>query len=212
MQTDKTQTANPSARADTPVQYIKGVGPRMAEKLSGLGLKTLEDVLYYYPRDWEDRRQFLPIRGAQAGRTMAFKGTLRSVHFTETRGGFAIVSALITDGTGELVCKWMRRRSYKYDVLQTFRKEFQEGKTLMVHGFLESDFSGLVMRVDEHDFLTGEPDDQINVGRIVPIYPATEGLTPKFLRRLAFEALHAARLDDPLPEKIRAQHRLLKIK
>ena len=198
-------------KPDTPVQYLKGVGPRMAEKLAGLGLRTLEDVLYYFPRDWEDRRQFVPILGAQVDREMTFRGTVKGVHFAETRGGFAIVTALISDGTGELACKWMRRRSFKYDVLQTFRKEFQPGRALLVHGKIERDLSGLVMMVTEHDFLAGSPEDQLHVGRIVPIYPATEGLTPKFLRRIAFEALQASGVEDPVPAAVRDRMRLMPI-
>ena len=89
---------------DTSVQYLKGVGPRMAAKLSSLEIKTLEDLLYYYPRDWEDRRQFAPLREARIGQEATFRGKIVGVDFSQSKKGLAVISALIQDQTGQLVC------------------------------------------------------------------------------------------------------------
>lgn len=184
------------------VQYIKGVGPKMAEKLSRLGIRTVEDLLYYYPRNWEDRRQFCPLKGAKNDQEMTFRGTIKSVHFAETPSGYAIVTALIQDESGQLFCKWMRRRSFKYDVLQTFRKELRNGVSIIVHGKVAQDFADKTMDVEEYEVLTNTQEDFIHIDRIVPIYPATEGLRPRFIRKLIYDVLQTTIVPNPLPKPI----------
>lgn len=192
-----------------PVQYLKGVGPKMAQKLASLGIRTLDDLLHHYPREWEDRRQFCPLREAKANQEMTFRGKVQAIDFKETRSGLAIVSASIQDGTGQLICRWIRKKSYRYDVLQTFRKELTPGITLLVHGKIEQDFSDKIMMVDEHEVFNGPDTDSIHLNRIVPIYPLTEGLRQKFLRGLVYEVLFSTTAQDPLPKSIQQSQSIL---
>ena len=191
------------------VRYAPGVGPKISEKLGKLGLQTIEDLLHYYPRTWEDRRALHPLKDARVDQEMSFFGKIVEVGFHETARGFAIVKALIEDDTGSLLCKWMRRRSYQYDVLKTFRTELKEGVSILAYGKVVFDFEGKSLNVEEHEVLTGSRQDSIHIDRIVPIYPVTEGVSPKFLRGLIHKVLGAASVCDPLPRKIAESEKLM---
>jgi len=185
-----------------PVQYAKGVGPKIAAKLAKLGIVTLADLLQYYPREWEDRRLSGPLRESKVDMPFAFRGTVQTATFTETGGGMAVVTAVLKEKTDELLCKWIRKRSFKYDVLETFRKELVAGKSVMVFGKIERDFAGKVMSVEEHAVMTGSKDDFVHVGRIVPIYALTKGLRPRLIRKLVYDFVDRVALPDPLPPAV----------
>lgn len=193
---------NPHYKMDTPVQYLKGVGPKMSEKLSKLGIHVLEDLLHYYPRDWEDRRQFCAIRDSKPDQEMTLRGKVISVHFTEVRNRLVIFKALISDGTEELPCKWIRKKSFYYDVLKTLKKEIIPGAVMIAHGKITFDFGGKMMSVDEYEILTDSEEDLIHVNRIVPVYSAMEGIKPRFLRKIIHDTLQTAEIRDPIPEPV----------
>lgn len=192
-----------------PVQYLRGVGPQISKKLAKLGIRTLEDLLYYVPRTWEDRRQFCPLRDAQPDREMTFRGKIADLNLLETASGYAVVSALIEDSTGRLVCKWMRKKSFKYDVLQPFKKEFRAGVQLIVHGKVVQDFADKLMQVEEYEVLTNSNEDFVHIDRIVPIYSLTEGLRQRFLRNLIYDALLTTPVTDALPRTLCAEADLM---
>ena len=187
---------------EMPVRFVPGVGPKMSEKLAKLGIRTVEDLLNYYPRTWEDRRAFRPLKDAKVNQEMTFFGKIREVDFLETARGFAIAKALLQDDTGILLCKWMRRKSFKYDVLRTFKKELKAGTDILVYGKVVFDFEGKSMNVEEYEVFTQAKEDLIHIDRIVPIYAVTEGIRPKFLRTLIHKALNSAAVGDPLPKWI----------
>jgi ATP-dependent DNA helicase RecG len=139
---------------------------------------------------------------------MTFRGKIMDVSFSETRSGLSVVSIVIQDQSGQLVCKWLRKKSYRYDVLYTFRKELVWGKTIIVHGKVTFDYGGKVMMVDEYEVLSDSQEDLIHINRIVPIYPAADGMRPRFLRKLVHEALHAVIPSDPMPEPLRQSEKL----
>src|SRR3989338_980585 len=202
----KSQT---SYKLSTPVQYLKGVGPKLSEKLKGLGIVTIEDLLHYYPRAWEDRRQLHSISELQPELVMTFKGTIRSVYFQETKTKIGIVSAVIEDGTGGLLCKWIRKLSYRYDVFYSFKKDLKPGNSILVNGKIIKDFAGCTMMVSEYEVLTQPEENLIHIGRIVPLYPATEGITSKSLRTIVYRALLCVQVTDPTPKIIQGAYYLM---
>ncbi len=187
--------------AGMPVRYVKGVGPAFAEKLSRLGILTIEDLLRYYPRDWEDRRCLKRIREAQVGESLALYGMIKDFNFIETPRGFAIAKAVIADETGSIPCRWMRRKSFSYDILQGFRKSFKSDAPMIVYGKVDLDQNGRWLAGEDYQVLDGPKTPLIHLNRIVPLYSATEGLNPSFLREKIFKTL-SAEIADPLPAEI----------
>lgn len=197
--------------SDTPIQYLKGVGPKISKIVKRLGINTVGDLQYYYPRAWEDRRAVGSIREAKNDQEITLRGTVKFVNFSETRSGLAIVTALVQDSTGQLFCKWIRRQSFKYDPLRSFRKELQPEIPIIVYGKIVQDFSGKTMMVEEYATLTNFNQKLIHINRIVPIHPTTQGISPKFLRKLVYDALHSNRMIDPLPTKIEKSQNMISL-
>lgn len=199
-------------KPEMPVRYLKGVGPRSAEKLSTLGIATLKDLIRYYPRAWEDRRCLKKIREAKPGDALALRGVVKDFNFIETPRGFAIAKARLADDSGALTCKWTRRRSFKYDVLQIFRKMFQKDQSMIVFGRVDFDQDGKSISVEESQVLNGQAQPLVHLDRIVPVYPATEGISVPFLRKLIYDALPKTEIPDPLPSDLQSHLNLMPLR
>ena len=94
---------------DTPVQYLKGVGPNLARLFSKLGVNTVRDLIFYFPRNWEDRRNVLPISKLITGTDCLVKGVIKSVRAEKTGRGFNLVKALISDESGSVCATWFNQ-------------------------------------------------------------------------------------------------------
>ena len=199
----RAHTAPPAARSrpgsplEASAQFIKGVGPARAQQLVRLGLHTVGDLLYHRPHRYEDRSRIASIGSLTPGNRATTQGTVVAV--SERRHGVYQFHAALSDETGILQATWFGQRY--------LRKLIRRGLRLIVHGKVER-YGALRMAVDEFEILTGDEDDRLHTGRIVPIHPATEGLTPRVLRTVIAAALASALPDVPeiLPAEIRRQH------
>lgn len=197
-----TRTSPPSRRASllAPIQFVKGVGPARAEQLARLGITTVEDLFYHRPHRYEDRRRLATIAELRFGRKESTQGTV--VALSERRHGTYQFQAAISDSTGVLQCTWFGQRY--------LRRLIKRGTRLIVYGKVDR-FGALVMTVEDFEILTGDEEDTLHTGRIVPVHRATEGLSPRVLRTIVHQAL-AAYADDVheiVPEEIRQRHGLL---
>ena len=187
----------PGSPLEAPAQFIKGVGPARAQQLARLGLHTVGDLLYHRPHRYEDRSRIAGIASLIPGEKGTTQGTVVAV--SERRHGVYQFHAALSDETGVLQATWFGQRF--------LRKLIKRGLRLIVHGKVER-FGALRMTVDEFEILTGDEEDRLHTGRIVPIHPATEGLTPRVLRTMVAAALASTLPDVPetLPAEIRRQH------
>ncbi len=102
----------------TPLQYLKGVGPKRAADLQRVGLSTVEDLLYRFPLRYEDRGHLRPISSLKAGEEVAIAGRIQSSRLRTTRRpGFRIFEALVGDASGSIVAVWMNQ-PYLQDILR----------------------------------------------------------------------------------------------
>ncbi|QJA05788.1 ATP-dependent DNA helicase RecG [Thermosulfurimonas marina] len=187
----------------TPVQYVKGVGPKLAARLATRGIHTVEDLLYFLPRAYEDRRRIIPIRELRAGQRAVVQGEVvlsGPVQFKRRR----VYEALISDGTGVLALKWFHFRE------GLLKEIFRPGTRVIVSGEV-SRFGGRFEIVHPEIENPEDPALDLHVGRILPVYPAIEGVSPKVLRRIVREAVegYAPYLASFIPPEILRRRGLL---
>ncbi len=193
-----TEGADPLA---TPLQFLKGVGPRRAADLEHAGLLTLEDLLYRFPLRYEDRSRLQSIASLKGGQTAAVSGRVLVSGLRSTRRpGFKIFEAAIDDGTGSLRAVWLNQ-PYLKDI-------FMRGQHVVLYGLVEMRGSvSLQITNPQYEILDDEDGETIHTGRIVPVYEKTGTVTPKMQRRLVYDVLQKlpTELPDPLPEDVRVR-------
>lgn len=180
------------SRLDSPVQYLKGVGPRRAESLAGLDIRRARDLLYHLPRRYEDASTVQPVAGLEVGDSAVVVGRVRSSGVIPTRKGLRIFQAVIEDDTGHITCAWpgqpwLDRRIRKGDLLLAAgRVRFFHGRQIQPREFaiLESGRRrpGSGSEVGSEDGSRG--DDTTSRGTIFVVYPASESVPQWVLRQL----------------------------
>jgi ATP-dependent DNA helicase RecG len=183
----------------TPLQFLKGVGPRRAADLERVGLVTVEDLLYRFPVRYEDRSRLHPIASLRPGQVASIAGRISSCGLRTTRRpGFKIFEALITDSSASIRATWLNQ-PFLRDVFTTGQRVVLFGPTEMRgHG-------GLQLTNPQYEILDDEDGETIHTGRIVPVYEKAGSVTAKMQRRLVYDALHQlpGDLPDQLPEPVR---------
>ncbi len=183
---------------ESPVQYLKGVGPRKAELLKKLGVESLKDLLYLSPRRWLDRSVIKPIGSVRNGETVTVIGEVLDAWVETTKGGKKIGTVVIWDGTGALTGRWFNQ--------DWVEKVFKKHMKVVFSGEI-SFFKGFQILNPEYEILESEDYELVHTGRIVPLYPLTAGLNQKFMRKLVKNVIenYLHMLHDPIPEEIRRE-------
>lgn len=182
-------------------RFIKGVGPTRFKGLRRLGINSVQDLLYFFPRCYEDRSKFTPIGNLRPGNTEMIKGEISDCRLIRTRRGLNITEIKVNDDSGLVSCVWFNQ-SYLKNVFRIKDKVVLYGKVDM--------FRGLKMNSPEFEIIRDEKKDSLNVGRIVPVYSLTEKLSQRVLRSVIYEALrtYANSLSEFLPYDIRNRNNL----
>ncbi len=193
---DRFATA-PRVTLDMPVQFLKGVGERRAALLRKLGIETALDLLYHVPHRYEDASTITAIAAVAPGMDVTVMGRVVSKGIIPTRKGLRIFQAVVRDATGLLEVSWpgqpfLDRTVNKEDVLLlTGPVRFYHGRQLQPREFVN----------------LGAEDSGSAQGRVLSVYPATEGMTAKQIRALV--ELHLTALlqlvEEHLPDEARAE-------
>jgi ATP-dependent DNA helicase RecG len=192
---------------ETEVQYVKGVGTKLAQVLSKLNLYTLGDLLFHLPRRYEDRRHFRKIAHARAGDAVTVSGKLVTVDNVKVRN-LTLTKAYLDDGSGVLELVWYNQ-PYMKDTLNKLRNS-----QIVAYGIIKESPYGLQMETPEWEDLPdgADPDSLLSVNRIVPIYPLTEGIRQKRMRQIIWNAVQYAHLaPEILPRSVRERLGLMPI-
>ncbi|MDD2540658.1 MAG: ATP-dependent DNA helicase RecG [Desulfuromonadaceae bacterium] len=175
---------------ETNIQYIKGIGPKLAALLEKREIRTVEDLLYLLPLRYEDRRRLIPISLLSPGQSSVFSGTVLSADATMTKGGRRVFEAVVRDESGTITCKWFHanatwmKRTWKIGRVGVFSGEAtQFGYQREVH---HPDVEWLPEGGTLQALLDSDP---ANFGRIVPVYPLSEGIHQKTMRRVMREVV-----------------------
>ena len=198
------------------VTYLKGVGPKNAERLAKLGILTVLDLLHYYPRDYINYSQQVAIRDLKAGETVTLVGTVtRSSCFNSPRNtSLTIQELVLKDSTGQirLAKFWPGKRFRNMGWQKRQKAQYPTGAVVAASGLVKQNKYGITLDNPDLEVLDGPDSDAASplVGRIVPVYPLTEGVGAALVRRAVVAALPAAiSLVDPLPAEVRAEYALV---
>src|SRR5262249_21622616 len=191
-------------RLDSDVQYVKGVGPRRASLLTSRGIRIVEDLLLHIPRAYQDRASFVPLSSLQIGEDAAIHARVYRSRVLTTRTRGRILDVILTDGSSFAHAKWFHG-SY----LQT--RDFNAGREVVLFGRVDFDRyeSKFVFFNPEFELLDDtDPTTSLDIGRIVPIYEETAGITSRQFRRIISSAFGDLSKDiaDPLPDEILKAH------
>jgi ATP-dependent DNA helicase RecG len=196
----------------TPVQFVKGIGPRLAEVLAAKGITTVDDLLHYLPFRYEDRLNPRSVAELRAGEMATVIAEVRNSGLFRTRRA-PIFQLTVGQGRTKLKCLWFNA-AYLQD-------RFQAGQMLALYGKVEEDRDGQLQIVQPQFEILGDINEEggadeaekkaaasLEIGRIVPIYESTgQGkLTPRWFRRIIRGALDNLNPDlpDPIPAAVRA--------
>jgi ATP-dependent DNA helicase RecG len=184
----------------TPIQYVKGVGPRLAKLFEKKGICTVEDALYFLPRCYEDRRNLKRISELKAGQKETGFGEilLSGMAFYQNKRK-RVFEVVIGDGSGVITLKWFHGHE------RYFKDRFKKGRKMIFSG--EVRYFNVQKEIHHPDVEIVDGDieeDYLNFKRIVPIYSETEGLHQRTLRRLMKTILegYVNELSSPIPKGI----------
>ena len=210
VKSDKTLTLK------SDVMYLKGVGPKLAYLLNKLGIYTISDLIYYFPRKYVDYSSRTHIRDLSEGETTTIFGIIKSVEAFTTRNNLGVLKVKISDGTGSISLNFFSAKSNKY-TQERMKSQFPKGSGIMVSGTAKlNSYDGMItLEQPSYSIMDYEgmetATNNLNIARIVPIYPLSEKLNIKALRKIIFSAIQIFKpeIENVLPDYIREKYNLM---
>ncbi len=190
---------------DSPVRYVKGIGPDRAGELTDLGIKTARDLIFHLPRRYVRRSSVDDIAEVLSHREdsdkVVVEGTIRQVQKRKTRSGKTMVTATISDRTGRLEATWFN--------MEYLADQLERGTSIRLSGEPEFERGSISMTHPSFDYPLNEEEDEPTP--LLPVYPLTEGISQNLLRKSIQNALEELlpQIDPILPEWLREQRNLL---
>ncbi len=184
---------------NTPIRFLKGVGPERSRILAKLGLFTLGDLFHYFPRRYEDRQPVLSVSEARpSDEKICVRGQVSSRGLLRLRGGRSIFKVVLTDGTKSIFASWFNQ--------PYLAKVFLPKSQVVFYGKADAEGKKTQLVHPEYEVIPpGVAREPIHSGRIVPIYPLTEELYQKTIRYLIYAVTRQfhSLIADPLPYSLR---------
>lgn len=182
---------------NSPLAQIPGIGPKRAALLESLGLTTAGDLVLHFPRAYEDRRRIDTIAEAPPDARVTVRGRILSARNIHLRGRMNMALIRFEDATGVMSATFFGRGF----LVATLKPGVEALFTGVV-----GEYKGPALKNPDYEVLTGDAEDLLNLGRIVPVYRLTEGITQRMLRRWITTALSLleTQIPEPVPEHLRA--------
>ncbi len=193
------------------IRYVSGVGPKLAEKFVSLGVETAEDLLRYYPRRYLDRSKIAPLNKLKLGEEVTVVGRVVNVDKKfSPRTRKKILTVDIADGAGYLSAVWFNNW-WHADKMPAGTEVSFSGKVTFSYGKLQMTNPAFdVLGSVEQGAESGEPRNNRNTGRVIPLYPASAEIQTNTIKRIVINLLEALPpLDDPLPAEIKRRRCLV---
>lgn len=188
------------AKLSDPITILKGIGPAKAKQFAALNIYTLEDLIYHFPRGYEDRSRILPIAQLEAGAAVCFRATVMNIPRTaHIRKGLDLTRVQVADHSARLNLTFFNSKFAA--------EQLQYGQEYIFYGALSGDFSGYSMTNPIFEFPNSPP---VSTRCVLPIYPLTAGLSNTAVIKAVRQAL--ALCDTPpevIPDAVRKEFGIL---
>lgn len=183
----------------SPVVCLDGIGSGYVERLGNLGIATVQDLLYHFPRDYDDRREIAAIGSVAEGDKVTVSGTVSASRMIRMRGRANMAVIEIEDDSGKIQASWFGRGF--------LAKSFGVGKSVLLTGEVGK-YKGMCLKNPEYELLSGDDEDRLHTGRIVPIYRLTEKVSQRALRKWIATALERVGeiVSEDMPEALKEEH------
>jgi ATP-dependent DNA helicase RecG len=187
---------------DSPLTVLSGVGPTQSKRLARLGLHNIREMLYFFPRRYDDFSLLKTISQLEYGEEVTIMGVVADVDTRRTRSGKIITTATIEDGSGAIQVSWFNR--------PYLEKQLKPSRQVVLSGRVDEYLGHMTFQSPEW-----EPLDRhlLHTARLVPVYPLTEGVSARWLRKLIKRTVDywSHRMPDHLPEELRRRVGLLEL-
>ena len=196
------------------VMYLKGVGPKLAYLLNKLGIYTVSDLLYYFPRKHVDYSTRTRIRDLEAGETTTIFGVIKNVEAFNTKNNLGVLKVKISDNSGSIDLNFFVSKANRY-ALERMKSQFPKGSGIMVSGLVKLNSYDGKLTLDKPTYSITDyevtENQNLNLARIVPVYSLSENLNIKSLRKIIYNAiqLFKGEISTVLPEHIIKKYHLL---
>lgn len=188
------------------VQFIKGVGPAKKKMFSALGIESIEDLMYFFPRRYQDRRDIISLAQVKVGDAQTIMGLVvsckaRRSYYTKKH----VTEVVLDDKSGRIFLTWFNQPYLNH----YFKKDVR----VVCYGKVDIYKDRIQMVSPEYEIIEDE-EDSLSLKSIVPIYPLTRGITQRYLRKTISACIEKYREDlvDELPVNIRNKYKLANIK
>jgi len=185
------------------IRYLKGIGPRREVLFNNLGVRSVKDLLYYFPFRYQDRRKFKKIEDLEVDEFSSIKGKVRTTNLKDfpyflrpkLKNIKSVFEIILEDETGSIRCTWFNQ-AYLSEIIKA-------GARLVIYGKLRVGSPGRQIIAPEYTLEEG--GETLGTGKIIGIYRLPSEFTQKFMRKAVFSALrnHLPKYSDPLPYYIR---------
>ncbi|MCK5862844.1 MAG: ATP-dependent DNA helicase RecG [Candidatus Hydrogenedentes bacterium] len=190
---------------DAPVQELSGIGNKRAATLAALGIYTVKDLLFHLPREYRDRSLIQQITSAEIGEHITIEAEVISARSLRLRGGKTMALLTVRDNSGDMKVSFFGRGFLAHTSLKKGTCSLFTGKV--------GEYKGLTLQNPEYEPLVEtDKSDPLHTGRIVPIYPLTEGITQRQLRQWIYSTLSSVgeEIQEILPESLLTKYNFQK--
>ena len=186
-----------------PVQYLKGVGPRLDPLFKRLGLETARDVLFFFPRTYEDLTRISSVASIDGSQQVCVCATVEEAELRDLSGGRSVLGVLLRDETGPIRAVWFNQ--------PFMRQKLSPGQRVMMYGLPKK--RGLCWEISHPRLVVIGKGEQPPQGEMLPVYPSTEGLTQAKLRHVVRHVVdeYADAIEEVFPDDFLAEHKLLAV-
>lgn len=199
---------------NSDVVMLKGVGPKFGYLLNKLGIFSVFDLITYYPKKYVDYSSRCLIKKLKEGQTVTIYGKISSLKTFTTRNNLTIIKVVVSDESGSLELNYFYSKLNRYSV-ERYKSQFPKNSGIIVSGTVKKDNYTGMYTIDkpQHQIISDESveTDNLNLGRIVPIYPLVENLNIKALRKSISNAIDAysTEIVNLLPDSLINKYQML---